>query len=674
MSSDSPQPEPGVCPQCRKPLPKGLSLANCPECRTQLSAEVQKQAEATPLSPFDDLFDEQGAPSWGNTAASTQASLEAEEPLEFPEAVDPFAPTDDLVLQPLEGESKELFDFGARGNVAGEPSIDKVVSKTPPQTTPSENPRGHHVPAVDAAAAQVEPELAPLPFDDETPSSSPELDLGEMPKLDPVFHSSGSSDDDPDKPLRIEGLESESPSGDLASVRCRVCDSLVYIQPSQLGTKVKCPECYSEILAEQAAPRRSSSSAFQNIQADTYVLNVEPAGGKSEPEAEGEYRLSAPVERPKVDIPSHYGLEPEKEDLLAPQQSSAKQPAGLPKGEGPVSAKPELPKPASAAKQDATRSERRQEPVVTAPKAEASEKKGTSSRDENQPTGQGAAGKLPPFWQQRPAQPEPVVEDSTGTKLEISLEELTAPGAGIMNWLNHMVQDAWFWVCFGIATLTLGFGYWCFDSVSHWLGTTGEKKLGAIVSSVLLGIPGLAAFLFGMALTVVVSALLFHLGGRKQPKLSDWTGYSFNDWAPAVGFVSFAFALAALPGLLLGILVALLSGSITALTILVALSVSLLAPLLVVGVCRSDSPFGVFDSKVFKLLSFEDVDWLKFLPGSLAAFFLFLIGTLFLLLNGLVWSTIGAAAQVAGWAIFGSLTGLYSGLMVEKVNQNESQR
>jgi hypothetical protein len=71
--------------------------------------------------------------------------------------------------------------------------------------------------------------------------------------------------------------------------------------------------------------------------------------------------------------------------------------------------------------------------------------------------------------------------------------------------------------------------------------------------------------------------------------------------------------------------------------------------------------------------SFEDVDWLKYLPGSLAAFFLFLIGTLFLLLSGLVWSTIGAALQVAGWGIFGSLTGLYSGLMVEKANQNESR-
>jgi hypothetical protein len=76
---------------------------------------------------------------------------------------------------------------------------------------------------------------------------------------------------------------------------------------------------------------------------------------------------------------------------------------------------------------------------------------------------------------------------------------------------------------------------------------------------------------------------------------------------------------------------------------------------------------------VIKLFSFEDVDWLKYLPGSLAAFFLFLVGTLFLLLSGLVWSTIGAALQVAGWVIFGSLTGLYSGLMVEKANQNESR-
>ncbi|MFM7563858.1 MAG: hypothetical protein ACKO81_12555 [Planctomycetota bacterium] len=687
MSSDSPQPELDVCPHCRKPLPQPLSVSTCPECGERLPDERRSPGEKTPLSPFDDLFDDAGAPSWGQ-ANGAQESLKAEEPLEFPEPVDPFAAAEDLALQPLEGESKQLFDFGVQGNGAKNSSASERSSDKPVKHSAGEEPRAASPPIATANDPKAESELAPLPFDDPAPSANSELDLGEMPKLDPSLHSSGSIEDDPDQPLRIEGLESENPSGELASVRCRICDSLVYIQPSQLGTKVKCPECYSEILAEQAAPRRSSSSAFQKMQADSYVLTVEPAGGKSEPDTEDEYRLSEPVERPKVEVPSHFGLEPEKEDLLAPLQPAAGQSGTRPAGTASVKAQPESPRPNSETKPAPTRTERWQQPSAASAKADAAEKKAPSSGTESKPAGNAAAGgatagnatrgnaaagKFPPYWQQRPAQPEPAVDDSTGTKLEISLEEFTAPGQGIMSWMSTMVQDTWLWICFGIAALTLGFGYYCFDTVSQWLVTAGEKRLGAIIYSVLLGVPGVLAFLIGMVLTVVVSALLFHLGGRKQPKLSDWTGYNFNDWAPAVGFVSFAFALAALPGLVLGILVALLTGSITPLPILTAISVALLAPLFAIGVCRSDSPFGVFDSKVFKLLSFEDVDWLKYLPGSLAAFLLFLVGTLFLLLSGLVWSTIGAAFQVAGWVIFGSLTGLYSGLMVEKANQNESQ-
>jgi predicted RNA-binding Zn-ribbon protein involved in translation (DUF1610 family) len=678
MSSDSPQPEPDVCPHCRKQLPQPLSSAVCPECGERLAGETEKPGETAPLSPFDDLFDDQGSPSWGQSS-STQESLKAEEPLEFPETVDPFESSDDLVLQPLEGESKQLFDFGVQAKVPENYPASEAASHTPAKPAAGEEPhtasppKTASSPKTAATETEAESELAPLPFDDESPASRSDLELGEMPKLEPSLHSSGSSQDDPDQPLRIEGLESESPSGDLASVRCRICDSLVYIQPSQLGTKVKCPECYSEILAEQAAPRRSSSSAYQKMQADSYVLTVEPAGGKSEPDLVDEYRLSEPVERPKVEVPSHYGLEPEKADLLAPLQPGAEHSGPRPTGDASAKTKLESPRPNSETKPAPTRTERWQEPVAAAAKANAAEKKEPGSPTESKPAGNATAGKLPPYWQQRPTQPEPVVDDSTGTKLEISLEEMTTPGQGILSWMTTMVQDTWFWICFGIATLSLGFGYFCFDTVADWLDKAGEKKLGAIVSSILLGIPGVLAFLLGMVLTVVISALLFHLGGRKQPKLSDWTGYNFNDWAPAVGFVSFAFAIAALPGLLLGILVALVTGSITPMPILTALSVALLAPLLAIGVCRSDSPFGVFDSKVIKLFSFEDVDWLKYLPGSLAAFFLFLIGTLFLLLSGLVWSTIGAALQVAGWVIFGSLTGLYSGLMVEKANQNESR-
>ncbi len=256
---------------------------------------------------------------------------------------------------------------------------------------------------------------------------------------------------------------------------------------------------------------------------------------------------------------------------------------------------------------------------------------------------------------------------------ELGLDDLLTPGGGLRRWIGQLVQDARLWVAFGLATLGMGLGYWALELVGSWLGDTEKLSLGAVVGSVFIGLPGLACFLFGAGLAAVTSALMFQLGARKQPRLSAWVGSSFADWGPAVGFVAFAFWLAVLPGAILGMLFAVLSGWPILVALFSSLSAVLLGPLLLASVCRSDSPFRVFDSKVLRQIQFERIDWLKFLPGSLLSLGLFLLGTLLLLIPGFIGSFFGAAGQVAGWVIFGSLTGLYCGLLVEKVNEEETK-
>lgn len=687
MSSSGDSPRPVTCSHCgqvndlaaRQPpgetggeSAKQTPATVCSKC----GAEMLAAAAGGPLSPFDDLFDDHGEPQWSER--STSGQLAADEPLQFPEDVDPLSIEPAHTLTPLESEPPGHFDFAEAAAAEAVAPTGRAESPVAAEAAPST-----------AAAA----DDANLPWGaiDELTEETSQPAAATRP-LSPIFSTGGPAAEDSNQPLRIEGLESAGPPESMTGVRCRICDTLIYVQRNQLGQQVKCPECYSEVLAEEAVARKSTPGGFPQQFGDNVVWTSAPTAGNASSAGDDEYRLSEPVERPKVEIPSHYGLEAENVDLLAPLG-----PAGA--NDKPPEARPQSEPAPDRNEQNASHPRHPARPVAAAqPGAErwkagpegppsATGKQGTrasgpagaaSRSGRGSPAASSAgSGGLPPYWQQKPARPQPETtagDDVTNKGMELNLDDLSAPGPALRDWLLRMLVDPRLWVSSGLAIGALGVGYWLLGLASGWLGAADGRSLGTTLLALLLGLPGAACFLFGMAAAAVLAALLFHLGARKQPQLSAWQGSAYAEWGPAVGFVAFAFWLGVLPGAVVGLLLAAVSGAPLWIYALSALSGTLLAPLLLASVCRSDSPFMVLDRKIVGQIRFESVDWLKFLPGSLLAFGVFLCGTLMLLIPGIIGSFLGAAGQVAGWVVFGSLTGLYCGLLVEKVNTEESRK
>ena len=700
MSSTGDSPQSFACPHCGQPNEKpgrqssGVSWSGASSAEVGTTAcsscggKLETPAASAPQSPFDDLFDDRGEPKWQERNQGNDGDqLTAEEALQFPEDLDPLALEPAQPLIPLESESPGHFDFPAA--TAAEATSESSIGEGPPGAgnEATGQPSAANAERGSGLSHELDIELGLQPAD-LTPAATQSKPNG----LSPIFSTGDQDQDDADQPLRIEGFEHTGPPESMTGVRCRICDTLIYVQRNQLGQKVKCPECYSEVLAEEATPRRTASGFSQQV-GEEVVWTSEPSRGNSSPESDDEYRLSEPVERPKVEIPSHYGLDAENDDLLAPlspevavgKSTDAKsQPESVPaeREKQPPSGReqsrptplpqpgterwksgPEIPPPAAGRS------------AIPQPAATAGGPGRTGSAATS--TKPASSTGLPPYWQQKPARPEPAstADDAvTGGALEMELDDLAAPGPAVRQWLTRMASDSRLLVTSGLATAALGIGYWLLGLAGGWLSGEEARTVGTTILSLVVGLPGVVCFLLGMALSAVTAALLFHLGAQKQPQLSAWKGTSYAEWAPAVGFVAFGFWLGVLPGAICGMLLAAVSGAPLWIYALSALSGTLLSPLLLASACRADSPFKLLDSKILQQIRFENVDWLKFLPGSLLSFAIFLVGTLLLLIPGVIGSALGAAGQVAGWIVFGSLTGLYCGLLVEKVNSEEERK
>ena len=670
----------------------------CSKCSREIPPDSRLGTESAVHSPFDDLFDHQGEPNWSEEQEAEE--FLAAEALNFPDNFDPLDLQPAQTLTPLESEAPEHFEF-VQGPAAE--VLSRELPGKPEQAAPADGSG-----AIPLAGEPVSDRANP---DDQTPPAE-DLELEPIdavteprefptgsPPTSPIFSTGHTLTDDADQPLKIEGLEDAGPADSMVGVRCRVCDTLIYVQEDQLGQKVKCPECYSEVLAEQTAPRKTTPAGFPQQPLDHVVWTIEPSATNSSREAEDEYRLSEPVERPHVDIPSHYGLDATSSDLLAPvskerppnqraTKTETPSPTSAPKSEVSGARSPEPDVSPGPLSQDAGREkkniqgeDRPREKLQEMPQADSVGKRektpsglplepATSAATERQRPAQN------PYWQEQPVRPEAGTEsadqDSGEEVFDLEFDDLAAPGPALLGWLRAVVRDGLLLILAGLAILCAGLGYWVMGAAGNWLASSEAKSFAVAAGAMLLGLPGFVALLLGFGLTALIAAILFQLGTQRKVKFSSWLVSPEQDWLSAVGFVAFAFWIAVLPGALAGILLAIVSGMVFWIPALGALSGCLLAPIFLASVCRGDSAFGIFESGVLKQIQFEDVDWLKFLPGSLISFGVFLLGTLFLLIPGIVGSLLGSMGQAAGWILFGSLTGLYCGLLVEKVNSKEA--
>lgn len=718
MSLDDSNPIEVACPHCansiRVPRSEAGQRISCSRC----GRAVIVPAEAAPVScVFDDLFEETPRATSpvkpvdlgpaALTASPREPRIEPNPPSVLPERFadnqDPFAEPGERGLERMGGEAT-AFDFGQEDLPAESPLIDPaMMEKSPDESGAAESHWIESGESQDAAtptkqsaltdAHKTNPQEIEEEFDPLLPSPQSQTDSTkaatlaaqnqgtEMTADDPFA-------DDPNRPLRIEGLAPYMDPKNTAAVRCGICDTLIYVTRAQLGQKVKCPECYSEIVAQEAESRRSSSNPFNRMITDGVVMTLdEPAQSRESNSDNDEYRLSEPVARPKLEIPEAYGLGKDDRDLLAPlaplapNSTAGTQPVGTGPARTPESSVPgsagkphspveALPFDRPAVQRTGSDSPRMESPpAAQIPNAAADTSRAVPAR--NSPVA---------YWErqpERPPDPKAVEQERLASDpIGIRLTDLGSMTGKMTAWIRQMSTDLELWMRSGVAAVGLGFAYWMYDIIAGWLVAvqqeTGVPPTGYQFWSLLLGLMGAVGLVVAVAALGITSGLMFQRGTEKQPRFEDWPGYGFGDWGPAVGFVLLSVWLASLPGLFLGLLVAIGTEFLGFIPLFGFGTVFAIAPPLLANAVYNESPWKIVAPPMIRNFQFDDTEWLRFIPGSGLAFGLFLAGLLILLIPNFVCCFLGAGFQVAAVILFASLTGLYCRLMADKVSEQEA--
>ena len=676
LTSTGSNPTRVACPQCLSmvtvPETMGGQRIVCPQCKRSLLVPSVLAGAGT---IFDNLFDAEPdkspastvakpvTPHVPHTAATSRVSGEDDElmlaapdqvtptsrtpvstPTGFTDGVDPFDNVQPADVDFIEGSGTNIFDLG---NVDMEA---KALTVELPDANAS-IPEMAEIPATKSSSEiiqdddfKIELDLPDLLAQNSTPSR-----LSSQKEFDPFI-------EDPDRPLRIDGISPDRELRDTLGVRCGVCDTLIYVAKSQVGETVKCPECFSPIVANVAAPRTSATNPW--------AQKLREASQEAD-----EYKLSEPVERPAEakHIPEGYGLASNETDLLAPiyAPNVEADEVGVQSGTDRSGRNEGGVRPSSASRPH------KNPPFKKMPNDQSGAAEHRSESQKTAPQSTSTA-----YWKNKPhAATDPV--ETENEKLEadpigLTFSDLGGFTGGMSRWMTAMSTDFELIVRILTAAGLMGVGYWIFDGIWGW--TTSEEPVQSYVFyAIMLGLIGVPTFFAGCLMLLITGALMFQRGGERKPRYKVWPGYGWGDWGTPVIFVVFSLWLSSLPGAMLGLLFTIGSENVVFIPIFVGLSVFMLMPPMLVSAYHNQSAIQIVSKKVFRHFTPQDTDWLRYLPASGLALVLFLAGTLLLLVPMFLFSFIGAAIQVIAIVLFGSFTGLYCGMMADKVDSADEQ-
>ncbi len=296
MSNDNPDYLSFQCPQCQKRLKAPPALAGkklaCPKCSAAirvpsviapildeddwLSLEPPKPVVASPSPkkpeppsppkvdfPQEDILDEPIPSNFEGLPESLEAPVVPESTPPIP----PKAPSlasrsvfdDDLPdLMPLETTnlpSKSIKDLVPTLELPDIPLADLESPPAPPKRTvsapPSSKPTSRPKPPVVSNSTTSEPRLV---------GSLEELSLDEE-----AFKS-----------------QFEIPKDEEFRFPCKVCGSLLYAKESRVGTKTRCPDCFSEFSISSPAPKKQQQQLNLDDNAAAVTLApLEPVKNRS---------------------------------------------------------------------------------------------------------------------------------------------------------------------------------------------------------------------------------------------------------------------------------------------------------------------------------------------------------------------------------------------------------
>ena len=559
------------CPKCLEPVLVSAAQAgtriSCPSCGASLVVPETVVAD----NAFDDLFDESEPP----TDVSTPVEPEpvAIQPQDQNDAIpEPAIPDDDDLPVTADEASmtqgdQAVFDTGW---------IDDLK-------------------AISAAGA---------------PDAEEQTEITEA-SPDTAEHANPFEYDET-KSIRIEGISPNITGGEGFYVKCSVCDSELHATEQQIGQKVQCTDCLSEIRIAKPKNKDKFRNNWQN-----------PATIKRN-DSDDELKLEAPVERPKIDIPIEdgFGLEEVASDLLAPIIESEVEIVADPK---PSPQKDNL---------RTKRSNRPQAPV---------------KRNPNQPK-----SAIPKNVQRKPPQ-------------RIPQSNLVKPISWNQLFELKLTQDIDLIIRSVVVVVFLSFGYVLADSVWETLGRedlNGGEKFGRLLPAAIgvVGCMTISTWFLSITISVLMRAIA---NGFK--KVEEWVGFAPSEWMGSFAVVAFGIWASSLPGVLFGYFMWKLTSAFILLPMLTAISCFLLMPIFLISSFHNESAFNIFSGSVVSTLSSSTELWIAAFQYFGLCLGGFLLGTLVLLIPGLLFCFIGAAIQVVSITLFAVFLGLQARTLVDRL-------
>jgi hypothetical protein len=622
----------------------------CPHCQSELEARRSqvgarmvcancKRSVLVPLTHVEESIE---------NLMSDGAADNAARPMDFD--FDFQAPTKD--------EIEQLLDQNAETATPAHPPLEDLE--------PLPAPAKPAAPSLTRPAFQVEDVGAEL-------DNSLQLELGDSKRSD-----------EPLPPIRLDDHDVGVDVDDTSAVTCRVCDTRIVFPNSKKGTMLKCPECFTEVLA---VPRGASvDTAYDKLRNPNQALEVTV-------DETGELKLAEPEEVVKYKYgfedftgkASHREFSDPEGDLhgdvgeelapLPPPASRIEVKRPEPKTSADNHDEGELQLQDVDLFSDETKlvepellDTPEEEPITVAPRGKSSEA-ARSVPSGAAPTANPSSSN--PYQAPKSETIDPAELERERNPLGMTLDSLSGADTRTANWIAAMFLDLQLLVRLMFVALALTVAYWLFDIVAR---TSADASLTPATQSlwfVLAGLPGLIFFLAGWGSLFAIGGFLFEAGGNRRPSWSDWTPVTVGDYFTHFLQMLTAFWFASLPGLFLGTLVFFITEQVLGLGLTAMFFGMLFAPPFLLGSYLNGSPVKIFSGKLKSMVGGGRSKWLRYVPMSLLLWMLILIGSLIMLLDGFLFCLLGAICHVIAFVIYSSLAGLYAGLMADEISRIE---
>ncbi len=566
---------------------------DCDSCNASLTVPSTVGAD----NLFDDLFDE---PSH---SPEPVADIESEREISSAneESENELTLEHPVVLQP-EIERSEIekpeFEQQPDPTAAADDIVDDYTfNPLPPETKPEP-----------AATTQDADPIAGQNLPEKTVETSSENE-----NSDPFEYNEN-------KALRVEGISPDVTAAEVFFFSCPVCDTDMHAREQEIGNQVVCTDCHSTVTVEKPKKKRKQNPWQQ------------PARVKKQPDSDDEFKLEAPIERPKLE--AGFGLESVAGDLLAPLAPEPE----------------EQEKPRQKVRQKNRKQQREQ--TVT------DNNRGNSSRQPTQPksrTSSQPARKPSNSQAQSGAKQGTRNHERTGTGKEIKIGRLLE--LDLLSDLDLIIRST-------VAILFLAFSYAMLDSVWNTLSDTELTGGERFVQYFPAAIGGFVCFVVVVWFMSVTMSVIMRSIANGDKKVSEWVGFAPSEWLGS--FVAFAFAgwAASVPGGLIGYVFMKLTGIYACLPIMIALSVFALLPVMLISSFYNESAFNIFAPAVLQTTQTNKNSWTSAYVcyGLMLAAFVF--GILILFIPSILFSFLGAAIQIAALTAFAVFMGLHAEAIV----------